>query len=79
MVETGAAPAQALSFGTAAAARLLGLDAELGTLELGKRADLLAVAGDPLRDIKALRDVRLVLLDGVQVYPWAGTRLGYPQ
>jgi imidazolonepropionase-like amidohydrolase len=67
MVEAGATPHQALRFGTFEAARLLGLDDELGSLEPGKRADLLAVAGDPLRDIRALEGVRLVLRDGAEV------------
>ena len=67
MVEAGAPPAQALSFATAAAAELLGLDYELGTLEPGKKADLVAVAGNPLEDIEVLREVRLVLRNGVEV------------
>lgn len=67
MVEAGAIPQQALRFGTSAAAELLGLGHEVGALEAGKRADLLAVAGDPTLDIKNLREVRLVLRDGVVV------------
>ena len=67
MVEAGATPPQALRFGTSAAAELLGLGDEVGALEPGKRADLLAVAGDPTLDIKALREVRLVLRDGAEV------------
>jgi imidazolonepropionase-like amidohydrolase len=67
MVEAGAVPAEALRYGTSAAADLLGLAEEVGTLETGKRADLLAVAGDPLHDIRALREVRLVLRDGAEV------------
>ena len=67
MVEAGATPQQALRFGTSAAARLLGLDGEVGSLEPGKRADLLAVAGDPLQDVRALEEVLLVLRDGVDV------------
>lgn len=67
MVEAGATPQQALKFGTSGAARLLGLGHELGTLGPGKRADVLAVGGDPLRDIHALDEVRLVLRDGVEV------------
>lgn len=67
MVEAGATPQQALRFGTSGAAGLLGLGDELGTLKAGKRADVLAVGGDPLRDIHALDDVRLVLRDGVAV------------
>ena len=67
MVEAGATPQQALRFGTSAAAELLGLGDEVGALEPGKRADLLAVAGDPTLDIRALREVRLVLRDGVDL------------
>src|SRR5215213_3156079 len=69
MVEAGATPLQALSFGTAAAAELLGIGEELGTLEPGKKADLVAVTGNPLQDIDALRGVRLVLRGGVKVWP----------
>ena len=64
MVESGASPIQALRFGTSAAADLLGLGDEVGSLEPGKRADLLAVDGDPTSEILALRDVRMVLRDG---------------
>ena len=64
MVESGASPIQALRFGTSAAADLLGLGDEVGSLEPGKRADLLAVGGDPTSEILALRGVRMVLRDG---------------
>jgi imidazolonepropionase-like amidohydrolase len=67
MTEAGATPLEALRYGTSAAADLLGLSEEVGTLEPGKRADLLAVGGDPLRDVGALRDVRMVLRDGAVV------------
>ncbi len=60
---------QALRFGTAGAAELLGIGEELGTLEPGKKADLVAVAGNPLQDIGALREVRLVLRNGAKVWP----------
>jgi imidazolonepropionase-like amidohydrolase len=65
MVEAGATPLEALRYGTSA--DLLGLAEEVGTLEPGKKADLLAVGGDPLRDVGALRDVRLVARDGALV------------
>ncbi|GAA4485868.1 amidohydrolase family protein [Rhodococcus olei] len=70
MVELGMSPAQAIVAGTANAARLLGLSDELGTLEAGKVADLVAVSVDPLTDIAALADpdtVELVVKGGVVV------------
>lgn len=64
MVRAGAPPELALRAATVEAARLLGVDAEHGVLAPGRRADLVAVDGDPLADITALRNVRLVLLAG---------------
>jgi imidazolonepropionase-like amidohydrolase len=52
MVENGMDPMQSLVAGTSGAAELLGLAAEVGTVEPGKTADLVAVAGDPLQDIE---------------------------
>lgn len=52
---------------TAAAARLLGVDAEVGTIEPGKQADLVLVDGDPLADLARLGDPRLVMQAGVVV------------
>jgi imidazolonepropionase-like amidohydrolase len=46
------------------AARVCGLDGELGTLELGKSADVLVVNGDPLRSLAVLTNVRLVIHAG---------------
>jgi imidazolonepropionase-like amidohydrolase len=53
MVECGLTPAQALHAATLSAARLLGLDADLGSVEVGKLADLVVVDGDPL-DVSTL-------------------------
>ena len=67
LVEAGMTPMQAILAGTATAARLLQLDAVVGTLEADKRADLVVVDGDPLTDIACLSDpekVRLVMKDG---------------
>lgn len=68
MVEGGATPMQALRYGTSAPASLLGLDEEVGTLAPGKQADLLAVAGNPISDIRALRKVHLVLRSGAEAF-----------
>ena len=58
-------PAQALKSGTSVAADLLGLSARLGTLEAGKEADIVAVPGNPLDDIKVTQSVLFVMKDGV--------------
>ncbi len=68
LVAAGLTPMQAIQAATGWAAECVGLDREIGTLEKGKRADLIAVAGDPLADISLLADtnrIRLVLKDGV--------------
>ena len=49
---------------TVNAADLLGIAAEAGTLEGGKRADLIAVAGDPIANIEVLKNVSFVMKDG---------------
>ena len=46
-------------------AELIGVDDQVGSLEPGKWADLIAVAGDPLDDIALLEDVRFVMKGGV--------------
>jgi imidazolonepropionase-like amidohydrolase len=56
MVERGLAPLTALRAATIEAARLLGLDAEIGTLELGKVADILLLDGDPIAEPSLWRD-----------------------
>ncbi len=67
MVEGGMTPMQAIEATTRSAAELMGLDAELGTLEPGKRADLVVIEGDPL-DVATLTDrVVAVYQDGVRV------------
>jgi imidazolonepropionase-like amidohydrolase len=67
LVEHGMTPAQALHAATGSAARLMGLDGELGTLQPGKRADLVVADGD-LADLTGLGErVRVVYQDGVLV------------
>ena len=64
MVRNGMTPATAIEAATVNAADLLGLSEEVGTLEPGKRADVIAVAGDPLTDMTTLKTVAFVMRDG---------------
>jgi imidazolonepropionase-like amidohydrolase len=63
-VKDGATPWQALLAATKHAAELCGAGAELGTVEPGKLADLIAVEADPLADISNLRRLLLVFKEG---------------
>lgn len=57
LVAAGLTPAQAIHAGTGAAARILGADRDLGTIEVGKWADLVLLDGDPLVDIRNTRKI----------------------
>jgi imidazolonepropionase-like amidohydrolase len=72
MVRDGMSPAQALRAATAVNAAILGRSHQLGRLKKGYKADIIAVKGDPTRDIAACRNVALVIKDGVVVKTPAG-------
>ena len=64
MVDLGMSPAAALRTAGPTAAELLGLADRIGTLEKGKEADIVAVPGDPLRDIHVTEKVFFVMKGG---------------
>jgi imidazolonepropionase-like amidohydrolase len=63
-VQYGMTPMQAIKSGTSVAAELLGQQSDIGTVAAGFYADLVAVGGDPLRDITELQRVRFVMKGG---------------
>jgi imidazolonepropionase-like amidohydrolase len=65
MVRGGMSPSQALMAATAVNARIIRRQEELGRIRPNLLADLIAVAGDPTKNIEAVRDVRFVMKDGV--------------
>jgi imidazolonepropionase-like amidohydrolase len=65
MVKYGMAPMQAIQSATSAAADLIGRSDQFGSIKPGKFADIIAVDGDPLKDILLLEHVQFVMKDGV--------------
>ena len=66
-VRDGATPWQALVAATRHGAAVCGVSNDLGTIEVGKLADLIVVGGNPLEDIQNVRQLKLVLKEGVIV------------
>jgi imidazolonepropionase-like amidohydrolase len=64
MVRYGMTPMQAIQAATSSAADLLGHSKEVGSIKAGRYADIIAVAGDPLKDISLLENVQFVMKDG---------------
>ena len=67
MVEWGMKPIDAIQAATIRAADLLGWSAKAGALEAGHYADIIAVTGDPLSDVRVLESVKFVMKDGAVV------------
>jgi len=67
LVEVGFTPAEALESATRVSSEAIGLAAEVGTVEVGRAADLVAFGGDPTRDIAAVSDVVAVFQAGLPV------------
>ncbi|HUS19862.1 MAG TPA: amidohydrolase family protein [Terriglobales bacterium] len=64
MVEFGMTPMDSIKSATSKAAELLGMQGKLGVIAPGAFADVVAVQGDPVADVKVLKDVRFVMKDG---------------
>src|SRR5829696_1210522 len=64
MVKYGMPPVEALKAATVNAADLLGLASEIGTIEPGKSADIIGLDGDPLTDVRVLKNVSFVMARG---------------
>ena len=65
MVKYGLTPAQAIRAATSNAADLIGRSKDVGSIEAGKYADIIALAADPLQDVRALENVGFVMKGGV--------------
>lgn len=64
MVEFGMTPSQAIKSATTMPAIMLGMEGEIGVVAPGAYADIIAVQGDPLKDVAALKNVSFVMKDG---------------
>lgn len=77
LIEAGVSPMDALVMATVNAAELLGIADEVGSIEPGKAADVIAVSGDPLSDVTVLEEVAFVMKGGF-VHKRAGRILAIP-
>ncbi|WP_430401538.1 amidohydrolase family protein [Hyphomonas sp.] len=78
MVQFGMTPIEAITAATATAAEALGKGGLLGCVDVGCAADLVAVTGDPLKDISMLENVNFIMKDG-HVYKQAGAIIAEPK
>jgi imidazolonepropionase-like amidohydrolase len=67
LVEAGLSPMEAIVAATLESAKYLRAEKRIGSIEPGKLADLILVEGDPLKDIRLVRNIRRVMLNGVWV------------
>ena len=65
MVQGGMPAMATIKCATVSAAELLGLSDKIGSIEKAKLADIIAVDGDPLQDIRLMKEVRFVMKEGV--------------
>jgi len=67
MVQYGMPPIETIASATIKTAQLLGIESDLGSIDVGKIADLVAVQGNPLKDIYSMKNISFVMKDGVVV------------
>jgi imidazolonepropionase-like amidohydrolase len=67
-VQAGFTPMEAIQAATLASARAMGLSQESGTVEKGKRGDLILIKGNPLEDIRNTRNVEYVVTNGTMYH-----------
>jgi len=67
--EAGLSPEEAIKAATVNAAGMIGLEREIGTIEAGKRADLVVLKDNPLNNLRAFRTVRWTIKDGIAKTP----------
>lgn len=72
LLTAGFTPMEAIKSATSVAARALGIADEVGTLETGKLADIIAVEGNPLQDIKNLKKIKMVMRNGQDILSAGG-------
>lgn len=77
MTQVGMPPARAIRTATVDAATLLGQADRIGTIEAGKEADIIAVSGNPIEDVKRLERVEFVMKDG-RIHKLQGQRQPFP-
>jgi imidazolonepropionase-like amidohydrolase len=65
MVKYGMSPRDAITASTLMGAKTIGIEREIGSLQKGKIADIIAVKGNPLQDITALKKVAFVMKEGI--------------
>ena len=67
-VQSGFTPMEAIQAATIVPARAMGLEKESGTVEKGKRGDLILINGNPLEDVRNTRNVEFVITNGVMYH-----------
>jgi len=74
-VEAGLTPMEAIQTATIVPARVMNMDKRTGSIKVGKQADLIIINGDPLKEIRNIRNVWMVIKEGQEYDPVALHRM----